>query len=52
VDTIEDIVPEPIAVAQPPSRRGVTSSLILDEMVVELLDIDALVADARVDAPA
>jgi two-component system chemotaxis sensor kinase CheA len=52
VDTIEDIVPEPIAVAQPPGRRGVTSSLILNEMVVELLDVDALVADARIDATA
>jgi two-component system chemotaxis sensor kinase CheA len=52
VDHIEDIVPEPVAVAQPPSRRGVSTSLILGERVIELLDIDVLVADAGVGVPA
>ncbi len=52
VDRIEDIVPEPTAVAQPPSRRGVSASLILDEGVTELLDIDTLVADTGIGIPA
>jgi len=52
VGSIEDIVPEPTAVGQPVSRRGVSSSLILNERVTELLDIDALVADASVGVPA
>ncbi len=50
VDSIEEIVPEPTAVAQPPRRWGVSASLIIDERVVELLDIDALVAEACVGA--
>jgi two-component system chemotaxis sensor kinase CheA len=52
VESIQDIVPEPMPVTQPASRRGVSASLILDERITELLDIDALVADAGVCAPA
>ena len=51
VDSIEDIVPEPPAVAQPTNRRGVSASLILDDRVTELLDIDVLVADASAGVP-
>jgi len=50
VGSIEDIVPEPDGVAQPPSRPGVSGSLIYDERVIEILDVDALVAAACVGA--
>ena len=39
------------APAQPSSRRGVIRRLVIDDRVTELLDIDALVADARAGAP-
>jgi hypothetical protein len=50
VGTIEDIVPEPAAVSQPSSRPGVSGALIHDERVIEVLDVDALIAAAFVGA--
>jgi hypothetical protein len=46
VGRIEDVVTRPAAIPQPPSRRGVTSSLVLDDQVTELLDVETLIADA------
>jgi two-component system chemotaxis sensor kinase CheA len=46
VDRIEDIVDEPSVPMQAPSRRGVLASYVVDERVTELLDVEALLADA------
>jgi two-component system chemotaxis sensor kinase CheA len=52
VDSIEDIVPEPMDLPVTASRRGVSASFILDERVTELLDIDVLVAATGIGVPA
>ncbi len=46
VERIEDIVPEPDIPAQPPTRRGVLASLVVAERITDLLDLEALIADA------
>ena len=46
VGRIEDIVDEPVIPSQPPSRRGVVASFVLDDRVAELVDLEALIADA------
>ena len=46
VGRIEDVVEMPSAPPQPASRRGVAASLVVGDRVTELLDIEALVADA------
>ena len=50
VGRIDDVVPRPSTVAtpQPPSRRGVIASLVVDDHVTELLDVELLIADAGV----
>jgi two-component system chemotaxis sensor kinase CheA len=48
VHHIEDIVPEPFALPQMPSPRGVIASLVVDDQVTELLDLEDLIADAGV----
>jgi two-component system chemotaxis sensor kinase CheA len=52
VERIADVVAEPSAHAQPSSRRGVIRRLVIDDRVTELLDIEALAADARAGVPA
>jgi hypothetical protein len=44
-------VTEPPVLAQPRGRRGVLRRLVIDDHVTELLDIEALVADAHAGAP-
>jgi two-component system chemotaxis sensor kinase CheA len=46
VGRIEDIVDEPVIPSQPPSRRGVVASFIVDDRVAELVDLETLIADA------
>jgi two-component system chemotaxis sensor kinase CheA len=46
VDRVEDIVDEPSVPTQAPSRRGVLASYVVDDRVTELLDVEALLADA------
>jgi two-component system chemotaxis sensor kinase CheA len=46
VGHIEDVVPQPAATPQPSSRRGVIASLVVDNRVTELLDVEALIADS------
>ena len=46
VHRIDDVAPEPSAPKQPPSRRGVSASVVVDGRVTELLDVEALVEDA------
>jgi two-component system chemotaxis sensor kinase CheA len=46
VARIEDIVAEGPLPVQPPSRAGVAASLIVEERVTELVDLEALVAAA------
>lgn len=48
VDSIEDVVPEPSTPVQPSNRRGVSSRLVIDDRVTELIDIEMLVADTGV----
>jgi two-component system chemotaxis sensor kinase CheA len=50
VERIDDVLPRPATVAtpQPPSRRGVIASLVVDNHVTELLDVELLIADAGV----
>ena len=50
VERIDDVLPRPATVAtpQPPSRRGVIASLVIDNHVTELLDVELLIADAGV----
>ena len=50
VGHIDDVVPRPATPAahQPPSRRGVIESLIVDNRIAELLDVELLVADSGV----
>ena len=50
VGRIDDVLPQPATVAtpQPPSRRGVIASLVVDDHVTELLDVELLIADAGV----
>ena len=50
VERIDDVVTEPPLLAQPPGRRGVLRRLVIEDRVTELLDIDALVADAYAGA--
>ena len=47
VQSVEDVVPEPPAPAQPCSRPGVARRLVIDDRVTELLDLEALVGLAR-----
>jgi two-component system chemotaxis sensor kinase CheA len=47
VQSVEDVVPEPPAPAQPSSRPGVARRLVIDDHVTELLDLEALVVVAR-----
>jgi two-component system, chemotaxis family, sensor kinase CheA len=51
VERIDDVVIEPPALAQPRGRRGVLRRLVIDDHVTELLDVEALVADAHAGAP-
>lgn len=46
VDRIEDVVGEPATPRQPASRRGVTACLVVEDRVTELVDVEALVAEA------
>ena len=46
VGRIEDVVDEPVIPSQPPSRRGIVTSFIVDDRVTELIDLEALIADA------
>jgi two-component system chemotaxis sensor kinase CheA len=48
VGRIDDVAPQPteIPTPQPPGRRGVIASLVVDGRVTELLDVEMLVADA------
>jgi two-component system chemotaxis sensor kinase CheA len=50
VGRIEDVVDEPAATAQPPTRRGVVARLVVDDLVTELLDLESIVADAGLEA--
>ena len=47
---IDDVVARPASVAtpQPPSRRGVVASVVVDDRITELLDVELLIADAGV----
>ena len=49
VHGIDDIAPEPVTPPQPASRAGVEACLVIDGRVAELLDIEALVAAARLE---
>jgi two-component system chemotaxis sensor kinase CheA len=46
VGRIEDIVGEPAAVPQPPSRRGVIARVVVDGRATELIDVETLIVDA------
>jgi two-component system chemotaxis sensor kinase CheA len=50
VDRIEDVAARPPTPPQPPPRRGVSASLVVDERVTELIDVEALIADAGIGA--
>jgi two-component system, chemotaxis family, sensor kinase CheA len=53
VGHIEDVVPQPAAaLPQPPSRHGVIASFVVDDRITELLDVELLIAEARVWSPA
>jgi two-component system chemotaxis sensor kinase CheA len=47
VGHIEDVAGRPATGEQPPCRRGVSTRLVVDDRVTELLDLEALVADAE-----
>jgi len=46
VQRIEDVVPEPPVPSQPSNRRGVAGRVMVDDLITELLDVEALVAAA------
>lgn len=46
VHRIEDVAAEPSVPPQPPSRRGVAASVVVDGWVTEILDVEALIVDA------
>jgi two-component system chemotaxis sensor kinase CheA len=50
VGRIEDVVARPVAAAggQPPDRRGVIETLVVNSRVTELLDVEMLIADAGI----
>jgi two-component system chemotaxis sensor kinase CheA len=52
VDGIEDVVPEPHAPPQPAGRRGISACIVLDDRVVELVDVEAIVGGAHLERTA
>ena len=48
VDRVDDVVAEPAQPAQPQSRPGVAASVVLDDRIAEVVDVDALVSAAGV----
>ena len=50
VARIEDVAARPEQPAQPGTRRGVGARVVVEDRVTEVLDIEALVADARLEA--
>jgi hypothetical protein len=52
VERIEDVVAEPGDPASRADQGGPGRRLVIEERITELLDIEALLADANADAPA
>jgi len=54
VSRIEDVAPHPAerVSPQPPSRRGIVASFVVDDRITELIDVELLVADAGVGSNA
>ena len=50
VHTIDDIIAAEHVQRQPASRRGVSECVVLGDRVAEVLDVDALVAEAGIEA--